>query len=269
MASFRLESGQWVRCGVVAEWVRPSRVANQKGGVGKTTTVGQRRGFPRTRRAPGPHRRSRCPGQRHQRPRHRPVAARGIGLRHPARRPPGRRRHPSDGPRGPGHRALGPGPGRRRGGARPSPKPRTPTASGPVADRRRLRLRVPRLPSFSWSAHGQCAHGGRFGAHPAPMRVLRPRGPQPADGDAGPRARASEPRPVPERCRADDVRRSHGARGRRRRRGAFATSAIASSRRSCPAACGSPRHPASAGRSSCTARLTRSPGLPRRSRRSS
>ena len=54
---------------------------------------------------------------------------------------------------------------------------------------------------------------------------------------------------VPEGCRPHDARRPHGARGRRRRPRSVPTSAITSSRPSCPAAFALPRLPASAARS--------------------
>ena len=57
-----------------------------------------------------------------------------------------------------------------------------------------VRLRPPRLPAVTRPAHRQCADRGGQRAHPDPMRVLRPRGPQPADGDHRPRARRPQPR---------------------------------------------------------------------------
>ena len=85
------------------------------------------------------------------------------------------------------------------------------------SDRGRLHPR--RLPAVARPAHGQRAGRRRRGAHPDPVRVLRAGGPRPAAQQHRPDQVAPQRRPAGLHHPADHVRRAHQARrpGRRRR----------------------------------------------------
>ena len=118
------------------------------------------------------------------------------------------------------------------------------------AVRRRLRLRPHRLPPVARPADGERPGRGRRGARPDPVRVLRPRGPGPAAAQR--RARAANLNPTLEVIdhRPGHVRRPDQAGRPGRRRRCASTSATRSAATSSPARCGSPRRRRSGSRSS-------------------
>ena len=182
---------------------------------------GQSRELSGPRRRPGPRHRPRPPGQRHERLRPRPLArstvrsttrssttwrSSDLVVERAARRRP--RSRPSIALAG-AEVELAPHRSRERRLARLI-----------ADDRRPLRLHLHRLPAVARAPDRECPDRRRFGAHPAPMRVLRPGRTDPAARHDRPRPRPPEPRAGHRRRRADDVRRPDEPVGRRRRRGA-------------------------------------------------
>ena len=153
--------------------------------------------------------------------------------------------------------------------------PRTPAAHSP----RRLpprsggsaRLRPHRLPAVARPSHDQRVRRCARAAHPDPVRVLRPRGPQPASRHRADDPEAPEPSAAPLDHPADHVRRAHAPRTAGGRGGAHALSRRRCSRPSFRGLCVSRRRRASARRSSPTmgTRPERSRIAKRRSKSSS
>ncbi|CAA9401929.1 MAG: Chromosome (plasmid) partitioning protein ParA, partial [uncultured Pseudonocardia sp.] len=172
-------------------------------------------GGARDARRAGAGDRPRPAGQRLHRARCGAPARHAVGVRGAARGDPAERgggaehrvaepavRAGDDRPGGRGDRAgLVGGPG---GTAQAGPLPRG-------ARRARGRLRVHRLPAVAGPAHGERARGGRRGAHPDPVRVLRAGGAGPAPEQHRPRAVAPQHRPARVDDPAHDVRRAHQA----------------------------------------------------------
>ena len=170
--------------------------ANQKGGVGKTTTVVNLGELSRPRGRPRPRHRSRSPGQRHERARHRSRLDRPVGLRRRHRRRPSSTSSivpapVDDGSTSSRRRSRSPAP---RSSSRPS-KARERRLGRPARPRSvdRLRLHPHRLPAVARAAHRQRPDRRRLRADPAPMRVLRPGGTDPAACHARSRARPPQP----------------------------------------------------------------------------
>ena len=91
----------------------------------------------------------------------------------------------------------------------------------------RLRLHPARLPAVARAAHRQRADRRRRRAHPDPVRVLRTRGTHPTDRHRQPRPRPPESPAGDQGRRPDDVRRPHEPVRGRRRRGRAGTSGSA------------------------------------------
>jgi len=127
------------------------------------------------------------------------VSARGHAALH--RDPPLGRCEPVARPR---HR--GPRRGRDRAGRRDGP--RDPAADLPGRRGGGVRLYPPGQPAVARPAHRELPHRRRRGAHPDPVRVLRPAGPGPASEHAGPGAPDAQPGAGDTRRGADDVRRA-------------------------------------------------------------
>ena len=89
-------------------------------------------------------------------------------------------------------------------------------ALGPRA--RQLRLRLHRLPAVAVAPDGQRPDGGRLGARADPDRVLRPRGADGAARDDRAGARLVQPAALDRGHRLDHVRRAHQPRPAGRRR---------------------------------------------------
>ena len=167
--------------------------------------------------------------------------------------------------RGSGRRAVGHRARRRR--SRACARSRAGSAawsdcSADVTDR--LRLHPRRLPAVARAIDRQRADRRRFRAHPVAMRVLRPGRTDPAAGHARPHSRSPQPRPGHQGRRPDDVRRPdepvRGRRGRVRRH-----LGTACSRRSSRGTSACPRHRATVCRSRSTPRIRPARSRTRRS----
>ena len=110
--------------------------------------------------------------------------------------------------------------GRRGGRAGRRRRPRAPPRAGARRRTGRLGLDPRRLPAVARHPHGERAHRRGRGPGPDPVRVLRARGPDPADRHDQPRPRPPQPGPRDHRRPADDVRRPDEPVDRGRGRGA-------------------------------------------------
>ena len=128
-----------------------------------------------------------------------------------------------------------------------------------------VRLHPGRLSAVARTVDRQCADRRRFRAHPVAMRVLRPGRTDPAAGHTRAHSRSPQPRSGDQRRRPDDVRRPNEAvRGRRARRPG-GTSVSACTRRSSRGASAWPRHRATVCRSRATPRIRPARSRTRRS----
>ena len=136
---------------------------------------------------------------------------------------------------------------RRSAGARDAPEGRARRSA--VADEggdldqvaRRLRLHPARLPAVAVAAHAERTVRRRLGADPHAMRVLRARGPVRPRADAEEGARALESAARDRRPAAHDVRPAQHARAQRHRASSRSISATSSTAPSFRATCGWPK----------------------------